>query len=321
MKNSDLSVRWGLVGAGDVCEKKSGPPLYQLPGHSLVALTRRNPEKGTDFARRHVGTYVPTLEALLEIPEINAVYIATPHPVHAAQTLQAAKAGKHVLVEKPMASCTAECREMVDTCNACGVRLGVAYYRRAYPSILAAKQWLVDNRIGRLLDISLNEQFPTSHRLDLVHFFAGDFDTVRTETQSPNLLNLHGITRTGAAVTMQLGWHERPQTPEQLHLVGEDGEIRITDLKGGSATLTHHGKSETFPFAPLPWTHWGLIENFGKALTDDIPLACEGEEALKSTAILDLLSALEPNGNPTPVDYTNPPPPNPERARAYNMLG
>ena len=321
MNKTNTEIRWGLVGAGDVCERKSGPPLYQLPGHTLVALTRRDAEKGKDFARRHAGTYVPDYEDLLALPEINAVYIATPCSLHAVQTLRAARAGKHVLVEKPMADCTADCREMIDTCARAGVRLGVAYYRRAYPAVLAARTWLRENRMGRLMDISLNEQFPTSHRLDLVHFLAGDFDTVRTEIGQENTLHLHGITRAGAAVTMELGWRERPATPEQIRLTGEDGEIQITDLKGGAASLTSHGKTEAFTFPSSRWTHSGLIENFGRALTEDAPLACDGAEALKSTVLLDLLSALEPGGPAVRVDYDHPPSPDPVRARKYNMLG
>lgn len=314
------TVRWGLVGAGDVCERKSGPPLYQLPGHRLLALTRRDAAKGADFARRHAGKFVPDLKDLLEIPEINAVYIATPPGVHAAQTIAAAEAGKHVLVEKPMAMHTRECREMVAACKANGVDLAVAYYRRGYPSILAARTWVEQDRIGELREIWLNDQFPPSHRLDLVHFFAGELDRVRTETVEKGLV-LHAVSHSGSALRMNLGWKEQPGAPEQVKLTGTKGSILIDDLKGGSAIVTTPSGTDPVKFPPLPWTHWGLIENFGHAIAGRVPHACSGEEGLKSTTVLDIVSALEPDSPFAPVDYANPPVPDSSRSGKLNLLG
>lgn len=309
-------VKWGLVGAGDVCERKSGGPLYQLPGHSLVAITRRDPLKGRDFARRHgPSLYVPTLADLLAHPEINAVYVATPAHVHADQAIAAAEAGKHVLVEKPMAMSTAECNRMIDACHANGVLLAVAYYRRAYPSVLRAKALLEANRIGPLRKIWFNDQFPPSHRLDLAHFFGGDLDTARVEAV-PGGAVLIARFHSGAVLRMNLGWTEHPGAPEQFRLVGEEGEIFVEDLKGGSITGV---VQERFP--PEPWTHRGIIENFGMALAGRAPLSCPGVEGRKSTVVLDAVSCLEPDGPETRLQYDAPPEPDLERAAQYHLLG
>lgn len=309
-------LRWGIIGAGDVCEKKAGPPLYRLPGHALVAVTRRDREKGMDFARRHGNArYVPDLEALLAIPEINAVYVATPPALHAEQVIAAAEAGKAVLVEKPMGMTAGECARMVDACRAQGVTLGVAYYRRGYPSILRAIELIADGAIGRLTEVWMNDQFPPSHRLDLVHAFCGNVAEVRVEAVEKGAV-LRGMSLNGCSIRMNLGWNERPGQPEQIRLVGEKGELFVEDLKGGSFTGTFSER-----FDPLPWTHWGLIENFGEALRGEAPLLCDGEEGRKSTVILDWVSAIEPDGDAVQVDYASPPEPNVERARLWNLLG
>lgn len=309
-------VIWGLVGAGDVCEKKSGPPLYELPGHSLRAVTRRNREAGEDFARRHGPCeYLPDLDSILKRPEINAVYVATPPRTHAEQTLAAAGAGKHVLVEKPMAMNTAECDRMIGACREAGVLLGVAYYRRGYPSILRAKELLQQGVIGELTGIELNDTFPPSHRLDLFHFFAGDLRSIRLESVSQGAV-LHGETAAGVRLRMNLGWVEIPGVPEQIRLTGSDGELFVEDLKGGH--LRGRVREDA---GGLPWTHWGLIENFGFALAGTAPLACSGEEGRKSTVILDWVSTLEPDAAPVTVDYAAPPGLNLTAATRYHLLG
>ena len=176
-------VVWGIIGCGDVCERKSGPPLYQLPHSRLEGVTRRDLDAARDFAARHgVPQAFNATDDLLAVEAINAIYVATPDAFHEEGTLAAAKAGKHVMVEKAMATDAAACTRMIDTCAEMGVTLAVAYYRRCYPSILRVQQLLADGAIGDLQELRLNDEFPLSHRLDLVHFFCGDCQEVWQET-------------------------------------------------------------------------------------------------------------------------------------------
>jgi predicted dehydrogenase len=324
MTSSSFSLTWALIGAGDVCEHKGGPPLYSVPGHRLAAVYRRDRTLGEDFARRHgPSRYVDSLDALIHFPEVDAVYIATPPSAHCAQTIAAAHAGKHVLVEKPMAMSTVECTRMVEACAKAGVTLGVAYYRRCYPSILRAKDLLESGSIGSLTHIDINDQFPASHRLDLMHFFGGDIASIRSESRElpPHSHARHGERLlgsfvNGASLSMNIGWSESGP-PEQLTLTGTEGELFIDDLKGGS--LICNGISETFP--PFRWTHWGLIENFGLHLQGQADLACSGQEGLKSTAVLDFASTLIAGGDPVQIDYQHPPAPDQLKAAGFNLLG
>ena len=87
---------------------------------------------------------------------MDCVYVATPVHVHAAQTIAAAEAGKHVLCEKPMAMTAAECDRMIAACRAHGVRLGIAYYRRFYPAVIRVKDIIASGEIGTPVFAQMN---------------------------------------------------------------------------------------------------------------------------------------------------------------------
>lgn len=159
MKTLDR-VNWGVIGCGDVCEVKSAPAMNKIPGSKLVAVMRRSEEKIRDYATRHgVGKWYTDADALIDDPEINAIYIATPPNSHLEYTKKAALAGKAVYVEKPMALNYAQCREMIRICEAAKVPLFVAYYRRALPNFLKVKSLIENGAIGaiRYVKIDLNQ--------------------------------------------------------------------------------------------------------------------------------------------------------------------
>jgi hypothetical protein len=99
------TVRWGIIGCGNVTEVKSGPAFQKASGSQLVAVMRRDAVKAQDYAQRHgVPKWYSEAQALIDDPEVDAVYIATPPHMHHLYTLAAAQASKPVYVEKPMAS-------------------------------------------------------------------------------------------------------------------------------------------------------------------------------------------------------------------------
>jgi predicted dehydrogenase len=145
------AVRWGIIGCGNVTEVKSGPALQKAEGSSLVAVMRRNGELAEDYARRHdVPRWYDDAQALIDDPEVNAVYVATPPAFHKAYTLMSARAGKPVYVEKPMALNYAECQEMIHVCRRTGVPLYVAYYRRGLPRFLKVRELVSSGAIGEV---------------------------------------------------------------------------------------------------------------------------------------------------------------------------
>ena len=145
-------IRWGMIGCGAVAEVKSGPGFYKSKDSALLGVTSADAAMTKSFAERHgVPNAYASTEQLLANPEIDAVYVATPPSSHKPLALQAARAGKHVYVEKPMAMRFEECREIVDVCAQQGVRLYVAFYRRAMPRFLKIKEWIDGGAIGQVL--------------------------------------------------------------------------------------------------------------------------------------------------------------------------
>ena len=142
-------VRWGLVGVGRVTEVKSGPALQLAENSTLHGVYSRNVPKAKDYARRHgVGHVFGSVEELLESPDVDAVYIATPPGSHRELALLACRAGKPTYVEKPMARNYRECEEMNSMFQAAGVPLYVAYYRRALPRFQLFRQLATNGMIG-----------------------------------------------------------------------------------------------------------------------------------------------------------------------------
>jgi len=143
------TIRWGIIGCGDVTEVKSGPGFQQASHSRLVAVMRRNGDLARDYAQRHgVPRWYDSAAALIDDPEVDAVYIATPPAFHKEYTLLSAQAGKPVYVEKPMALNFGECQQMIQACQAAGVPLCVAYYRRMLARFLKIKQLLDEGAIG-----------------------------------------------------------------------------------------------------------------------------------------------------------------------------
>ncbi|WP_016701842.1 Gfo/Idh/MocA family protein [Pseudomonas chlororaphis] len=148
-------VRWGMIGCGSVTERKSGPAFYKAPGSALVAVMGRRLEAVRDYATRHgIARFYTDAQALIDDPEVDAVYIATPPDSHHAYSLRVAAAGKHCCVEKPMALNAGQSLEMQQVFQQAGLHLFVSYYRRSLPRFQQVRQWLRDGRIGEVRHLS-----------------------------------------------------------------------------------------------------------------------------------------------------------------------
>ena len=148
MKNLE-EVRWGIVGCGDVCEVKSGPAFNKVPHSTLVAVMRRDGEKAKDFARRHnVPKYYTDARQLINDPDVNALYIATPPASHEEYAIEAMKAGKPVYIEKPVTLNSESCERIRDASTTLDIKASVAHYRRALPVFKKIKSLLSSGAVG-----------------------------------------------------------------------------------------------------------------------------------------------------------------------------
>jgi predicted dehydrogenase len=149
-------IKWGMIGCGDVTEVKSGPAFQLANNSELVAVMRRNGKLAGDYAQRHnVSRWYDDARQLINDPDVDAVYVATPPSSHKEYTIMVAEAGKPVYVEKPMALNYNECREMIAACNFAGVPLFVAYYRRALPRFLTIKSMIENGEIGEVRGVHI----------------------------------------------------------------------------------------------------------------------------------------------------------------------
>ncbi|MCA0131447.1 Gfo/Idh/MocA family protein [Winogradskyella alexanderae] len=149
------TIKWGIIGCGDVTEIKSGPAYKMAEGFELVAVMRRNLKLAKDYAERHnVPRFYNDADELINHPEVDAVYIATPPDTHRYYALKVANAGKICCIEKPMAPSYAECLDIQTTFERQNLPLFVAYYRRSLPRFNKVKSLLEEKAIGDVRHVS-----------------------------------------------------------------------------------------------------------------------------------------------------------------------
>ncbi|MDG1729544.1 MAG: Gfo/Idh/MocA family oxidoreductase [Algibacter sp.] len=252
-------MNWGFIGCGSVTEVKSGPAFQQTEGFNVVAVMRRNEEKLEDYAKRHnIQKTFTDAEALINDPNIDAVYIATPPDTHQYYALKVAKAGKPCCIEKPLSPSYAESLEIQKAFEARSIPLFVAYYRRSLPRFLKVKEWLANNYIGDVRHISAHLSKPASkidtskiynwrtdvkvapagyfddlasHGLDLFTFFLGDVVDAKGFS-----LNQQGLYSSKDAVTAS--WlHKKGITGSGIWNFGSNSHLDTVTIFGSKGTI------------------------------------------------------------------------------------
>lgn len=142
----------GIIGPGRITGDQHAPALASIDGVQLWSVVSRDLERAQDFCHRHGATApVPAhtnIDRMLADPALDAVIIATPDRLHASQAIAAARAGKHVLVEKPMATSVEEAEQMIEECDRADVRLGIAYHLRWHTGHRRIREIILDGGIG-----------------------------------------------------------------------------------------------------------------------------------------------------------------------------
>jgi len=190
-----MTIGWAMIGTGRV-HRWLAPAIKAAEDTRLVAVLSRDKTRAEVFAEKQgIPMAYDSLNELLDNPEINVVYIASPNGLHAEQTIKAAQAGKHVLCEKPMAPTTAECRSMIEACQKQGVKLGIALQFRQHPAHLKMREIVASGELGQMVFANAQLEIPPIptprwyydpsmagggvmymsgvHRLDLLRFILG----------------------------------------------------------------------------------------------------------------------------------------------------
>jgi len=154
-------IKWGFIGCGEVTEKKSGPAFSEVEGSQVEAVMSRQEEKARSYAVRHgVRKWYTDPIELIEDPDVNAVYIATPPSSHATFAIMSMKAGKPVYVEKPLAASYDDCLRVNRISEQTGVPCFVAYYRRYLPYFQKAKEIVKNGTLGKIINVQIRFSFP-----------------------------------------------------------------------------------------------------------------------------------------------------------------
>lgn len=151
------TIQWGFIGCGEATEKKSGPAFSLVEGSSVVAVMSRNAEKAKSYAQRHgIKKWYTDAQELVDDPQVNAVYIATPPSSHATFAIMAMHAGKPVYIEKPMAASYADCTRINRISEQTGIPCFVAYYRRYLPYFKKVKELINNGAIGNIINVQIH---------------------------------------------------------------------------------------------------------------------------------------------------------------------
>lgn len=317
-------VRWGIIGCGDVTEVKSGPALQKAEGSQLVAVMRRNGALAQDYARRHgVQRWYDDAQQLIDDPDVDAVYIATPPHMHKEYTLAVARAGKPVYVEKPMALNAAECQQMIAACRSAGVPLFVAYYRRALPRFVKIKEILDSGVLGELRYVQITLTQPAmhltrmeqpwrvqpeiaggghfvdlaSHTLDFLDYVFGPITQARGITRnqdgaypaedivSGTFLFENGMVGSG------LWCFASYETSDRVVINGSKGRLTFATFENESVVLETDLGRQSFDIPHPPHVQQPLIQQVVDELSGRGRCVSTGENGLRTTQVMQQLLA------------------------------
>ena len=154
-------INWGFIGCGEVTEKKSGPAFNEVEGSLVVAVMSRSENKARSYAERHhIRKWYTDAQELIDDPDVNAIYIATPPSSHATFAIMAMRAGKPVYIEKPLAASYNDCIRINRISEQTGVPCFVAYYRRYLPYFQKVKEIIENGTIGKVINVQIRFSVP-----------------------------------------------------------------------------------------------------------------------------------------------------------------
>jgi predicted dehydrogenase len=332
------TIRWGLIGCGDIAEKRVAPAMRDLDGHSIRAVARGDASRVHDFAERFGAEQAyASAEEVIADPQVDAVYLATPVNLHLPHTLAAARAGKHVLCEKPMALTTAECDTMIEACDKAGVLLGVSYYRRFYPAVTEIKRLLAANSLGRpVLGRVLSAEYWSypddhpfswrlaqtqggggplmdfgSHRIDILLDILGPVTHVNAMTDR---LSFEREVEDSALVTMRHAsgaqsmvgaYHTIGPPADELEIFGSGGKVVIETLNQSVLQITSGSTSKTIEIPPHPNLHLPLLEDFGRAIGGSCQPRVTGRTARQTNRVIEAAYRSSSEGTTIQVDTSD----------------
>lgn len=320
-------IRWGIIGCGDVTERKSGPAFSKVNNSKLVAVMRRDGAKAQDYAQRHeVGQWYNDAEKMMDEAGLDAVYIATPPAQHLEYALHGLQRGFNVYVEKPVTRNAAEAREMAEAVAKSNRKLTVAHYRRALPMFLHVKKLLQDKAIGEIrtaqirmwksADAEMIAKTDTNwrvhpelsgggffhdlapHQLDLMLHWFGQPKTysgysLNQSRSYPADDHVSGTIIFENGIVVNGSWSfnvAKSQVADSCEIVGTEGKIMFPFF-GNTVTLANGQGSETMTFEHPAHIQQPMIQKIVNYFNGEEDNPCPIGEAVTLMEILDAFTA------------------------------
>lgn len=316
-------IKWGIIGCGNVTEVKSGPAFNKVKGSALHAVMRRDIALAEDYAARHkVPKFYGDARLLINDPDVNAVYIATPPGSHMEYAIASLKAGKPVYIEKPMALNYQECRKINEASEKFKVPVFVAYYRRTLPGYLKIRELINNGEIGdpRFVQIRLFKApsgderngkltwrvIPelsggghffdlASHQLDYLDFLFGPVQNVKSI-----VLNQAGLYKAEDFISAEFLFRDNiagtgtwsfsvPKECERdtIEIFGEKGAVRFSAFSFDPIILTNRkGRIEIENERPEHVQYY-LIEQVVQALSGNGTAVSTGVSGARTSRVMD----------------------------------
>ncbi len=321
MKN----INWGIIGCGDVTEIKSGPAFNKVRGSFLVAVMRRDAAKAKDYAERHnVLKWYDDAQALINDPEVNAIYIATPPSSHEAYVIAALDAGKPLYVEKPMSINYASGLRMADAAKEKNVKLSIAHYRRQQPYFKKIKQLIDDKIIGEVSTIELSfykkkldaEELKlpgiawrinpetsggglfhdlAPHQLDLMYYFFGKAKTIKAISLNQSVAyNADDIVAGNILFDNKIvfsgTWNfnvSKESEQDTCLIVGSKGFMRFSVFGKQDVIINIEGEQDIISFEPLKHVQQPMIEKVVGYFLNENHNPCSGYDGAEVMRMID----------------------------------
>jgi predicted dehydrogenase len=318
-------INWGIIGCGDVTEIKSGPAFNKVKNSSLVAVMRRDANKAKDYAfRHHVPKWYADASGLINDPDVNAIYIATPPSSHEEYAIAAISAGKPVYVEKPMTMSFASANKMAKAAKEKNIKLSVAHYRREIPLFKKIKTLLDEKLIGDIRFIKLelykkpvsNEELNipmrawrvdtavaggglfhdlAPHQLDLMYYFFGE-----TEKASGIAVNQGRLYSADDMVTGNILFRNgavfsgtwcfnvaAADEKDNCEIFGSNGKISFSVFEMKNIIVSVNGKTDILSFEGLQHVQQPMIEKVVEYFLDKGPNPCSADEGAEVMRVMD----------------------------------
>ncbi|MEX1125514.1 MAG: Gfo/Idh/MocA family oxidoreductase [Acidimicrobiia bacterium] len=229
---------WGVIGIGSIVQSTMAPAMVEEPECDLVAGVSRDQGRADRFAQQFDARFAYTdYEEMLANHEVDAVFIATPNSFHAEQVIAAARAGKHILCDKPLANNVPDASRALEACSTAGVKLGINFHNRHLPWVQDVSRLLAEGVIGEVKVVQVQVSSGLRH-----------YENWRADPEIAGLGSVHNVGVHGLDFLRVILSSDPVEVMAMFDRGPETGGVEMLALitmRFGNGTLVHYDANES----------------------------------------------------------------------------